>query len=71
MMRARLVIGIIYYLGILRNTQKTRELTLQSQELTRKTQEHAARAPNPKIKIYDYNHLRPYLYPQNGLILFR
>jgi hypothetical protein len=36
-----LVVGIIYYLGILRNTQKTRELTLESQELTRKAQEQA------------------------------
>jgi len=36
-----LVVGIVYYLTIMRNTQKTRELTLQSQELTRKTQEEA------------------------------
>jgi len=36
-----LIVGIAYYLFIMRNTQKTRELTLQSQELTRKTQEQA------------------------------
>jgi hypothetical protein len=34
-----IMVGIVYYLGILRNTQRTRELTLQSQELTRKAQE--------------------------------
>jgi len=37
-----IIVGIIYYLTIMRNTQKTRELTLQSQELTRKAQEQAA-----------------------------
>jgi hypothetical protein len=34
-----ILVGIIYYITIMRNTQKTRELTLQSQELTRKAQE--------------------------------
>jgi hypothetical protein len=37
-----LLVGIFYYVMTLRNTQKTRELTLQSQELTRKAQEQAA-----------------------------
>ena len=36
-----LVVGIVYYLTIMRNAQKTRELTLQSQELTRKAQEQS------------------------------
>jgi hypothetical protein len=35
------LVGIVYYLIIMRNTQKTRELTLQSQELARKAQEQA------------------------------
>jgi len=34
-----LLVGIIYYITIMRNQQKTRELALQSQELTRKAQE--------------------------------
>jgi hypothetical protein len=38
---AGILVGIIYYITIMRNTQKTRELTLQSQELTRKAQEQA------------------------------
>jgi hypothetical protein len=37
-----LLVGIIYYILTLRNTQRTRELTLQSQELSRKALEHAA-----------------------------
>jgi hypothetical protein len=36
-----LIVGIVYYLTIMRNSQKTRELTLQSQELARKAQEQA------------------------------
>jgi hypothetical protein len=36
-----LIMGITYYLFIMRNSQRTRELTLQSQELTRKAQEQA------------------------------
>ena len=36
-----LLVGIFYYVTTLRNAQKTRELTLQSMELTRKAQEQA------------------------------
>jgi hypothetical protein len=36
---AGILVGIAYYLVIMRNSQKTRELTLQSQELARKAQE--------------------------------
>jgi len=36
-----ILVGIIYYLIIMRNSQRTRELTLQSQDLTRKAQEQA------------------------------
>ena len=36
-----LIVGIAYYLTIMRNQQRTRELTLESQELTRKSQEQA------------------------------
>jgi hypothetical protein len=38
---AGILVGITYYLVIMRNSQKTRELVLQSQELTRKSQEDA------------------------------
>ncbi len=44
-----IMIGIIYYLTILRNTQKTRELTLQSQELSRKAQEQAMETRNIQL----------------------
>ena len=37
-----IMVGIFYYVTTLRNAQKTRELTLESQELTRKAQEQAA-----------------------------
>jgi uncharacterized protein HemX len=36
-----LIVGIVYYLIIMRNTQKTRELSLRAQELTLKAQEQA------------------------------
>jgi hypothetical protein len=36
-----LLVGIFYYITTMRNAQKTRELALKSQELTRKAQEHA------------------------------
>lgn len=38
---AGIFVGIVYYITIMRNAQKTRELTLESQELTRKAQEQA------------------------------
>ena len=36
-----LIVGIVYYLIIMRNSQRTRELTLESHELARKAQEQA------------------------------
>jgi hypothetical protein len=36
-----ILVGIIYYITIMRNQQRTRELTLESQELARKAQEQA------------------------------
>ena len=36
-----LIVGITYYLFIMRNSQRNQELTLQSQELARKAQEQA------------------------------
>jgi uncharacterized Zn finger protein len=36
-----ILVGIVYYLTIMRNQQRTRELALKSQELTRKAQEQA------------------------------
>ncbi len=38
---AGILVGIIYYITIMRNTQKTRELSLRAQELTLKAQEQA------------------------------
>ena len=46
---AELLVGIFYYVTTLRNAQKTRELTLQSQELTRKAQEHAVETRQAQI----------------------
>ena len=44
-----LILGITYYLFIMRNSQRTRELTLQSQELTRKAQEQALETRQAQI----------------------
>jgi hypothetical protein len=38
---AGILVGIIYYITIMRNQQKTRELTLESYELARKAQDQA------------------------------
>jgi len=38
---AGILVGIIYYITIMRNQQKTRELSLRAQELTLKAQEQA------------------------------
>lgn len=50
-----LIMGITYYLFIMRNSQRTRELTLQSQELTRKAQEQALETRQAQffMQIYD------------------
>jgi hypothetical protein len=34
-----ILVGIVYYITIMRSQQRTRELALESQELTRKAQE--------------------------------
>lgn len=39
---AGILVGIIYYITIMRNQQKTRELTLESYELARKAQNQAS-----------------------------
>ena len=44
-----LVVGIIYYITIMRNQQKTRELTLKSQEQTLET-----RQTNILMNLYTY-----------------
>jgi len=44
-----LLVGIFYYITIMRNTQKTRELTLESQELARKAQEQATEARQAQL----------------------
>ena len=36
-----LLVGIFYYVTTMRNAQKTRELTLESQELSQKAQEQS------------------------------
>jgi hypothetical protein len=52
-----LVVGILYYLIIMRNSQRTRELTLQSQELTRKAQEQALETRQAQLFMQLYNRL--------------
>ena len=56
-----LIVGIIYYITIMRNTQKTRELTLESQELTRKAQEQQleTRQAQMFMQIYNQSHNDP------------
>jgi hypothetical protein len=50
-----LLVGIAYYLIIMRNSQRTRELTLQSQELTRKAQEQALETRQVQLFMNAYN----------------
>ena len=52
-----LVVGIVYYLIIMRNSQRTRELTLRSQELTRKAQEQALETRQAQLFMQLYNRL--------------
>lgn len=62
-----LVVGIAYYLFIMRNSQRTRELALKTQELTLKAQEQALETRQAQLfmniytQIYDlefWNHFR-------------
>ncbi len=50
-----LIVGIAYYLIIMRNAQKTRELTLESQELARKAQEQALETRQAQLFMYMYD----------------
>jgi hypothetical protein len=52
-----LLVGIIYYITIMRNSQKTQELTLQSQELTRKAQEQTLETRQAQLFMGVYNQL--------------
>ena len=56
-----LIVGIAYYLIIMRNAQKTRELTLESQELARNAQEQAleTRQAQMFMQIYNESHNDP------------
>ena len=56
-----LVVGVIYYITIMRNSQKTRELTLESQELARKAQEQSleTRQAQMFMQIYNESHNDP------------
>jgi hypothetical protein len=53
-----LLVGIIYYLTIMRNQQRTRELTLESQELTRKAQEQAKETRQAQLLMQLYETYR-------------
>jgi hypothetical protein len=52
---AGLLVGIFYYVTTMRNAQKTRELTLQSQELSRKAQEHALKTREAQLFMQFYS----------------
>ncbi len=52
-----LLVGIFYYVTTLRNAQKTRELTLQSQELTRKAQEQALETRQAQLFMQIYQEM--------------
>ncbi|TRO48961.1 hypothetical protein E2P65_01945 [Candidatus Bathyarchaeota archaeon] len=56
-----LIVGIAYYLTIMRSQQRTRELTLESQELARKSQEHALETRHTQMfmQIYNESHNNP------------
>ncbi len=51
---AGILVGIFYYIMTLRNTQKTRELTLESQELSRKAQQQAAETRQAQLFMQLY-----------------
>ena len=50
-----ILVGIVYYITIMRNAQKTRELTLHSQELTRTAQEQTLETRQAQLFIYMYD----------------
>ncbi len=62
-----LMIGVIYYIFIMRNSQRTRELTLQSQELTRKAQEQALETRQAQL----FNQLTDKFSSKEGLDYLR
>ncbi|MBA7613000.1 hypothetical protein ES703_20243 [subsurface metagenome] len=47
-------IAAFYYIGTLRNANRMRELTLESQELTRKAQEHAVQTRQAQLFMQIY-----------------
>jgi hypothetical protein len=47
---AGILVGIAYYLVIMRNSQKTRELTLRNQELTLQSQELSRKAQEQAVE---------------------
>jgi hypothetical protein len=54
---AGILVGIIYYITIMRNQQRTRELALESQELARKAQEEAIETRRTQILMQLYQDL--------------
>ena len=56
-----ILVGIVYYISIMRNQQKTRELSLESQELTRKAQEQTLRTRESQLfmNIYNQSYMNP------------
>jgi hypothetical protein len=55
---AGILVGIIYYITIMRNTQKTRELSLRAQELTLKAQEQAKETRQAQLLMQIYEAYR-------------
>ncbi|HUS78799.1 MAG TPA: hypothetical protein VM050_09070 [Patescibacteria group bacterium] len=53
-----LIIGIVYYITIMRNTQRTRELSLRAQELTLKAQEQAKETRQAQLLMQIYEAYR-------------
>jgi hypothetical protein len=52
---AGILVGIIYYITIMRNQQRTRELTLESQELARKAQEQSLETRKVQLFMQIYH----------------
>jgi len=50
-----ILVGIIYYITIMRNQQRTRELSLRAQELTLKAQEQASETRQAQLFMNIYN----------------
>ena len=63
---AGILVGIVYYITIMRNAQKTRDLTLQAQEQSLKAQEQALETRQAQLFMDLYETYRSYDFRKFG-----